>query len=142
MTEEEEEEEEGIETDFVSRLWNSSEFSDFVCTRTNPHESLIISIFGIPIKIDEDVFLWRKNKLYRGALAVSCLFISHTCVCIYMCILFAHRDQKCYQRNAACLMSFHYTVYHFLERGARALLHRPNSRIGRIHTFTVLHFSS
>lgn len=63
-------------------------------------------------QIDEDVFFFmeKKTNMYRGALAVSCLFISHTCVCIYMCILFAHKDQKCYQRNAACLMSFHYTV--------------------------------
>lgn len=83
--------------------------------------------------------------MYRGALAVSCLFISHTCVCIYMCILFAHRDQKCYQRNAACLMSFHYTVqYIILESGARARVSPPsqtNQTDWSHHTCLLLYIS-
>lgn len=51
--EEEEEEEEGIGTDFVSRLWSSSEFGDFSTdSREQIHmKSLIISTFGIPIKL-------------------------------------------------------------------------------------------
>lgn len=49
-----------------------------------------------------------EKNTYRGALAVSCLSVSHTCVCIYMCILFAHRDQKCFIWK--CCLSFHYNV--------------------------------
>lgn len=90
------EEEEGIKTDQVSRLWNSPEFSDRSARDREQIriESLIVSIFGIPIKSTRMFFIGEKKKLYRGALAVSCLFISHSCICICMCILFAHRDQK------------------------------------------------
>lgn len=46
-----------------------------------------------------------------------------------MCILFAHRDQKCYQNNAACLYVF--PLYCIVVNGARARI-SPPSQIGQV----------
>lgn len=62
--EEEEEAEESIETDFVSRLWSSSEFSDLsardreqIHTKKPDH-----FYFWYTNQIDEDVFFMEKQK--------------------------------------------------------------------------------
>lgn len=58
-----------------------------------------------------------------------------------MCILFAHRDQKCYQNNAACLYVF--PLYCIVVNGARARI-SPPSQIGQVdwsHPHVLIFFS-
>lgn len=59
-----------------------------------------------------------------------------------MCILFAHRDQKCYQNNAACLYVF--PLYCIVVNGARARI-SPPSQIGQVdwsHPHVLIFFFS
>lgn len=72
--------------------------------------------------------------MYWGALAVSCLFISHTCVCIYMCILFAHRDQKNVIREMLPVLCLSIILYSIIREQSRSCVDQSDALVAHTHT--------
>lgn len=103
------EDEEVKETDFVSPLRSSSDSSDLSARNRdqNPHESLIISIFGIPIKLMRMFFLLKKKTVLR---CLGCKFIHF----IYM-LMYLHVYLICTQGpkmlSEKCCLSYVFPLY-------------------------------
>lgn len=119
---------EGIETwlcvSTMELLW----VQWLVCTqqRTNPHKAWSFLFLVYQSNWWGCFFYWKK-KNYRGALAVSCLFISHTVhAYVSTCVSYLHTGTKNVIREMLPVLCLSIILYIILENGEWTRI-RPTS---------------
>lgn len=131
----EEEEEEGTRTDFVSRLWNSSEFIDLSARN---REQIHMKAWSFLFLVYQSNWwgLFFYGKLYRGALAVSCLFISHTCVCnLHVYLICTQGPKNVIREMLPVLCLFSIILYIVLEKNQPSFADQSDALVTSTHVY-------